>query len=356
MRKKILFLVQYPKGISPSQRFRLELYENILKENDIDFDTQFFVDESARKIIYKKGFIFQKTWGVIKGFYRRLAGLSKIGSYDFIAIYREATPIGPPIFEWVYAKIFRKKIIYDFDDAIWMPLISDNNKWLKPVVYSGKVASICRWSYKVSVGNMYLYSYAFKYNKNVVLNPTCVDTEKRYNILQPHDNEKISIGWTGSFSTLIYLNIIVDVLQELEKKYDFDFIVVADKNPELPLKGFKFLQWNKESEIEDLLQCHIGVMPLSDSAFEQGKCGFKIIQFLALGIPAVASPVGVNKDIIEENKNGFLCADNEQWYLALEKLMCNKNLRQEMGITGRKKIEEKYSVRSNASNFLSLFQ
>src|SRR5258706_5927286 len=239
MRKKILFIVQYPKGISPSQRFRLELYENILKENDIDFDTQFFVDESTRKIIYKKGFVFQKAWGVIKGFCRRLAGFLKIRGYDFIAIYREASPIGPPVFEWIYSKIFNKKIIYDFDDAIWIPSVSDNNKWLRPVIYPGKIAAICRWSYKISVGNIYLYNYAAKYNKNVILNPTCVDTKSYHNIIQSHDTEKISIGWTGSFSTLIYLNNIVEVLQELEKKYDFNFIVVADKNPELPLKGFK---------------------------------------------------------------------------------------------------------------------
>ena len=354
--KKILFIVQSPNGISPGQRFRLELYEKTLKENNIDFDIQSFIDNSTRKIMYHEGYIFQKIFGVIKGFFRRFAGLVKIPRYDFIVVYREASPLGPPIFEWIYTKIFRKKLIFDFDDSIWIPLVSDNNKWIRLIKCSWKIKYICRWSYKISVGNMYLYNYAIKYNKNLVLNPTCVDTEFRHNIIQSHDTEKVCIGWTGSFSTLVYLNQIVEVLQKLEKKYSFDFIIIADKNPSLPLKGFKFLKWNKETEITDLLQFNIGIMPLLDTEFERGKCGFKIIQFLALGIPAVASPVGVNKKIIEENKNGFLCETREQWYIALEKLLCDKALREKMGITGREKVEKNYSVKSNAANFLSLFE
>ena len=181
--RKILFIVQYPNGISPSQRFRLELYEKTLKENNIDFHIQSFIDHSTRKIIYQKGHALQKVFGVIKGFLRRFGGLIKIPNYDFIALYREAAPIGPPIFEWIYAKIFGKKIIFDFDDAIWVPQVSENNKLKKIFRCSWKIKYICRWSYKVSVGNMYLYDFAKRYNKNVVLNPTCVDTVYRHNIL-----------------------------------------------------------------------------------------------------------------------------------------------------------------------------
>jgi glycosyltransferase involved in cell wall biosynthesis len=354
--KKILFIVQSPKGISPSQRFRLELYEKIMLENDISFDIASFIDESTRKIIYQEGHLLKKIFGVAKGFLRRLAFLASIPKYDFIAVYREASPIGPPIFEWIYAKIFRKKLIFDFDDAIWVPIVSDNNKLARIIKCSWKIKFICRWSYKVSVGNKFLYNYAIRYNKNVVLNPTCVDTEYRHNTIKSHDTEKVTIGWTGSFSTLIYLNQLVGVLRKLEIKYAFDFIVIADKNPQLPLKGFKFLKWNKETEIRDLLKIDIGIMPLPDSEFERGKCGFKIIQFLALGIPSAASPVGINTKIIEENINGFLCGTVEEWCIALEKLLCDKALRLKMGIAGQKKIEQHYSVKSNTANFLSLFQ
>lgn len=355
-KKKILFIVQAPHGISPSQRFRLELYEKILKENQIDFDIQSFMDQSTRKIIYQQGYLFQKIFGVIKGFAKRFAWLVKIPRYDFIAVYREASPIGPPIFEWIYAKLFRKKMIFDFDDAIWVPQVSDNNKLKRFVKCSWKIKYICKWSYKVSAGNMFLYDYAMRYNKNVVVNPTCVDTDYQHNILQSHNTGKISIGWTGSFSTLIYLNQVVQVLKELELKYSFNFIAIADKNPCLPLKEYKFLKWCKETEIKDLLEIHIGIMPLPDSEFERGKCGFKIIQFLALGIPAIASPIGVNKNIIEQGVTGFLCANKKEWYIALEKLLIDKKLREIMGVAGRDKVEKKYSVKSNAENFISLFQ
>jgi glycosyltransferase involved in cell wall biosynthesis len=354
--KKILFIVQYPRGISPSQRFRLELYEKTLRDNNIDFHIQPFIDRSTRKIIYQKGYALKKVFGVIKGFARRFASLTKIHNYDFIAVYREASPIGPPIFEWIYTKIFRKKMIFDFDDAIWIPQVSDNNKLKRFVKCSWKIKYICKWSYTVSVGNMFLFDYATKYNKNVILNPTCVDTEYRHNILQSHNTDIVCIGWTGSFSTLVYLNQVIEVLKELERKYSFDFVVIADKDPCLPLKSYQFLKWNKETEIDDLLNIHIGIMPLSDSEFERGKCGFKIIQFLALGIPAVASPIGVNKNIIEKDVNGFLCANKEEWYTALENLLSDNRLREKMGIAGRKKIAEHYSVKSNATNFISLFQ
>ena len=353
--KKILCIVQSPSGISASQRFRLELYEKTLKENNIDFHIQSFIDNSTREIIYQEGHIFRKIFGVIKGFWRRFAGLINIPGYDFMVVYREATPIGPPVFELIYTKLLRKKLIYDFDDAIWISQSSDNNKWISFVKCSWKIKYICRWSYKVSVGNKYLYDFAIKYNKNVVINPTCVDTKYSHNVIKPHDTEIITIGWTGSFSTLVHLNLVVKVLQELEKKYFFNFIVIADKNPLLPLRGFKFIKWSKETEIQDLLKLNIGIMPLSDSEFERGKCGFKIIQFLSLGIPAVASPVGVNKEIITQGIDGFLCETQQQWYFALEKLMNDGTLRERMGIAGREMIQKKYSVKSNSDTFLSLF-
>lgn len=353
--KKILFIVQFPKDIAPSQRFRIELYANKLRDNNFHFDTEYFIDSSTRKIIYKQGFVFQKIWGTLKGFLRRLAGLLRIGKYDYIFIQREASPIGPPIFEWIYSKVLGKKIIYDFDDSLWLSSIPGNDRWLKFIKCFWKIKYICKWSYKISACNEYLYKYAIKYNNNVIINPTCVDTKHQHNKIKDQHSDKVSIGWTGSFSTLLHLDIVVEPLLELEKKYSFDLIVIADKNPQLPLKGFKFIKWNRESEIQDLLNCNIGIMPLTDLAFAEGKCGFKIIQFLSLGIPTVASPVGVNKEIIEEAVNGFLCTSKEQWYFSLEKLLVNAELRQRMGVAGRERIEKKYSVQSNTANFLSLF-
>lgn len=354
----ILFVVSFPPKMHSSARFRIELYETSLAEKNITYDTEYFWNSDMYITLYKPGNTFIKIKWLLLGFVKRLWLLTKVRSYSYIFVLREATPIGPPVFEWICTHILKKKLIYDFDDAIWIEQASKSNAIVKFVKAVWKVKHICKWAYKVSVGNRYLYDYASVYNKHVVLNPTCVDTERKHNTLKDQSirTDNIVIGWTGSFSTLEFLDEIVAVLQELEKKYHFSFLVIADQDPALPLKNYIFKKWEEDTEIEDLLQCNIGLMPLIDSEFTKGKCGFKIIQFLSLGIPVVASPIGVNAQIIDEKVDGFLCQSKAEWFDALEKLLTDTELRTSMGKAGRQKIEEKYSERSNRNNFLSLFQ
>ena len=280
---------------------------------------------------------------------------AKLKKYDFIFLQREVTPIGPPIFEWIYAKILKKKIIYDYDDAIWLPSNSKQNNVAAAFKYTDKVANICKWSYKVSCGNQYLSDYARQYNPNVVYNPTCVDTHHRHNIPTNHDVERITIGWTGSFSTVVYLDIVQPALRMLQVKYDFDIKIICNQEPILDLQNIKYVEWSEENEIAELASCQIGLMPLSHDEWSEGKCGFKLIQYLALEIPAVASPVGVNKTIIEEGVNGYFATSDEDWFNAIEKLLIDPSLRKRFGSAGRNKIIDQYSLSSNEQNFLDLF-
>ncbi|MEO6723430.1 MAG: glycosyltransferase [Ferruginibacter sp.] len=354
--KKILLIVPSPKKISPSARFRIELYENLLAANGFECQSNFFWSEEASRYLYSRGKFFQKSLWLMQGFFRRTITLFRIRKCDYIFILRETTPIGPPIFEWLYAKLFRRRIIYDFDDAIWVNQAQGNNAWVKIFKCFWKVKAICKWSYRVSVGNKYLYNYAIQHNTKVIINPTCVDTSKKHNVLKHQNTEKVIIGWTGSFSQLICLEEVLDVLQALEKKYEFEFIVIANKDPMLPLKHYRFIKWVEATEINDLLNFNIGIMPLPDDEFTRGKCGFKLIQYLSLGIPVVASPVAVNKEIVDQEENGFLCKTKEEWYASLEKLLLDVQLRQKMGANGREKIIHNYSLLSNEATFLSLFQ
>jgi glycosyltransferase involved in cell wall biosynthesis len=353
--RRIAFIVQLPKNVSPGQRFRLEQYEELLTSNGFLVDTFPFFDEETYQILYKKGFLRQKILGVFKGFLLRILFLRKAHHYGFIFLQREFAPIGPPIFEYLIAKVLKKKIIYDFDDAIWIPAVSDGNKLAGFLKCFWKIGYICKWSYKISPGNAYLAQWVKKYNNMIVINPTCVDVEDKFKQLKTANNDRVTIGWTGSHSTLKYLDIIYPVLQRLEGEFEFEFLVICNQSPSFQLKSMKFIPWKEETEIEDLSQIDIGVMPLVADAWSEGKCGFKIIQYLALGIPAVASPVGVNKDIVEEGKNGFLCSTEDEWYLALKNLLEDGNLRAEMGKLGREKIVKEYSIQANAENFLSLF-
>lgn len=356
MMKKVMFIVPYPHGTAPGQRFRYEQYLSALEKNGISYTIRSFLSPATWQILYKPGRFHLKIYGVLQGFLKRFLLLFSLKKYDYIFIFREASHIGPPIFEWIIAKVLKKKIIYDFDDAIWLPNYSEHNKLFHRLKMYGKVKSIMRWSHKISAGNNYLCEFARQFNSNVVLNPTTIDTENMHNRVKDQRTEKVVIGWTGTLTTAKYILEIVPVLQELEKKYDFEFQVISNEFPKIDLKSFKFKKWKKETEIDDLLEFNIGIMPLVDDQWARGKCGFKALQYMALGIPAVVSPVGVNTKIVDDKINGFLCTTHDEWYHALAYLLENPDVRERMGKAARKKIEDHYSVKSNTPNFLSLFQ
>jgi glycosyltransferase involved in cell wall biosynthesis len=353
--RRIAFVVQLPRNVSPGQRFRFEQYESLLTSHGFAIDTFSFLDEQAYSILYKKGFLLRKITAVLKGFLKRIQLLGKIGRYDYIFLQREFAPVGPPIFEWIVIKLLGRKLIYDFDDAIWIPNVSEGNRLAGYIKCYWKVGLISKWSYKVSVGNMFLGAYAKRFTDKVYYNPTCVDTEKRYQPIQRQKDGLVTIGWTGSHSTLQFLEVLYPVLQKLEQVHPFRFLVICNKRPDFTLKSMEFIPWKRETEIEDLARIDIGIMPLKEDAWSEGKCGFKIIQYMALGIPAVASPVGVNKEIIDHGQNGYICATEEEWIRCLSELLSNEMKRQEFGRSGRTKIQQSYSVASNAGNIIALF-
>lgn len=354
---KIVFIHQYPFDEAPSQRFRFEQYFTTLKSRNIEHDVQPFWDSATWNILYQKGHWFAKIWGIIKGFWKRVLLLFSIGKYDFVFIHRASAPLGPAFYEWLLAKIFRKKIIYDFDDAIWIPNFSEHNEFLNFLKFYSKVGKICSYSYKIACGNNYIAEFAKKNNSNspVIINPTTIDTENYHNKIKNQDTKRFVIGWTGTHTTLWHLFLIAPVIKELEERNDFDFIVIAEEKPKVELKSLKFIPWNKNTEIDDLLQFNIGVMPMFDNAFTRGKCGFKALQYMALGMPALVSPVGVNTEIVDNGVNGFICKSNEDWKKNILLLMNDVELRKKMGVAAREKIIKKYSVLSNTENFLNLF-
>jgi glycosyltransferase involved in cell wall biosynthesis len=362
---KILFLVPYPVDEAPSQRFRFEQYAAILLSKGFEITFQSFLSLTTWKLFYGSGNVLKKGFALLIGFLKRFLILLSVPTYDYVFFHREVTPIGPPVFEWLIAKVLRKKIIYDFDDAIWMTDKTNESGIEKIIRWRSKVASICKWSYKVSCGNEYLAAYARQFNAYVVVNPTTIDTEEVHNrhsqsapsgfdSAQP--DKKVVIGWTGSHSTLKYLTSIESVLQTIEHEfYHVSFLVIADRKPELKLTRLNFIPWNKKTEASDLQKMDIGIMPLPDDEWAKGKCGFKALQYMAMKIPCVVSPVGVNTTIIEQGINGFLATSEKEWENHLKTLINNAELRKNFGEAGRKKVVEQYSVKSNIENFLRLF-
>jgi glycosyltransferase involved in cell wall biosynthesis len=353
--KRIASLVQLPRNVSPGQRFRIEQFEPGLSEAGYVVDTFPFIGTSAYAVLYQKGFLFRKALGVLKGFVKRTLFLFQAYRYDFIFLQREATPVGPPVFEWLLAKVLRKKIILDFDDAIWIADATGTGRLLQALKCFWKIKYLCRWSYKVSVGNDYLAAWARQYNNRVVLIPTCVDTQQRYNRLKEHTQKNpVTIGWTGSHSTLPFLDLIYPVLKRLDDEKGIELLVICDRPPAFRLSSLQFIPWNKNTEIEDLLKMDIGIMPLETDSWSEGKCGFKLIQYGALGIPSVASPVGVNKNIITPH-TGYLCSTPEEWYTAIRALMDSVERRTSFGAAARQKVAGGYSLHANSGAFRDLF-
>lgn len=358
MASRILFLVPYPLHESPSQRFRFEQYFQTLDQNGHRYHVQSFLDSHNWQAFYTSGKILKKVTALLSGFAKRSGILFRLYSYDLVFLHREAAPLGPPVFEWIIAKILRKKIIYDFDDAIWMTDHVHESFIVNKIRWRSKVRAISAWSYKVSCGNEYLCAFARQYNSSVVYNPTTIDTENLHTPQKTSaiDKKKITIGWTGSHSTLKYLKSIEATLAKLEQEYSqIKILIIANQKPDLNLKSFEFLPWQIETESEDLSKIDIGVMPLPDDEWTKGKCGFKALQYMAMEIPAVVSRVGVNSNIVDHGINGFLATSEADWFNFLSQLINDSVLRKKMGKSGRKKVIDHYSVSSNASNFLSLF-
>ncbi len=356
---KVLFIFPYPHGTAASQRFRFEQYLGFLQQEGIQYKLASFLDEATWKILYKPGHLLRKITGILKGFGRRWLLLWTVPQYDFVFIHREAAPIGPPVLEWIIARVFRKKLIFDFDDAIWLPNTSEQNRIAAGLKWHHKTASICKWAHIVSAGNAYLAAYAHQFTTHVVINPTTIDTVHLHNRVKDQakisEEKKIVIGWTGTHSTIPYLNELLPIIEKLERLYSFTFLVISDREPTFTLRSLRYQPWQKETEIDDLLQFNIGVMPLTDDRWAQGKCGFKALQYMALGIPALVSPVGVNTAIVTDQVNGFVCSTAAEWEKALHQVLTDVDLRTKLGKAAREKVEFAYSVTANRRTFLRFF-
>ncbi|MCS6823289.1 MAG: glycosyltransferase [Cytophagaceae bacterium] len=353
--KKILFIVPHPIGMSPGQRFRFEQYLEILNDAGYAYEVRAFLDNKTANILYDEKKYLYKIVGIVSGYLRRFYHLIRCFCCDYIYIYREASPLGPPFLEWIIAKLFKKKIIYDFDDAIWIPKVSPNNAIVGIAKCPSKVSKICKWAYKVSCGNEYLRQYALKHNKNAYYIPTTIDTENLHNRLKHQNTKRLIVGWTGTHSTLIYLEKIIPLLSVLSEKYDFEVHLICNQKPKWYFKKMKFIPWNIKTEIDDLLEFNIGLMPLIEDEWTNGKCGFKALQYMALGIPPLVSPVGVNKLIVQNDVTGYLCESDMEWENYLVKLLYDPQKRIEIGMNARKFVENNFSVKSNKDNFLRLF-
>jgi len=356
VKQKIAILCPYPLRQAPSQRFRFEQYLEFLEQQHLEVSVFPFLHQRGWEIFYHPGKPLQKSFALCIGFFRRCLLMPKLLFFSHVFIHREAAPMGPPAFEWLVCKVLRKPVIYDFDDAIWLPNYSKQHEKFHRIKAYWKIKHIIRWADTVVTGNSFLANYAGSYNQNVTVIPTTIDLHFHVKPTDICENNPLVIGWTGTHTTIDYLLEIADSLKTLAEKHAFVFRVISNAPPEFDLPNVDFIWWNKNSEISDLSRFDIGVMPLTDDEWSKGKCGFKALQYMALGIPTVASDIGANADIISDGLNGFLVRKPEDWVRLLSELLTHPERRLQVGQAAIHTVKKDFSVEANQAKYLKLFE
>ena len=288
---------------------------------------------------------------------RRWRPRGQLADYDIVFVQREALQLGTAFFERAVSRS-RARLVFDFDDAIWLQNVSDANRRLAWLKNPDKTAELISMADLVMAGNPHLADYAsdFSERSRWCRRPSTRSAYVRES--RSPSGEAICIGWSGSMTTIQHFDLMIPVLRRLGERYgnSVRFKVIGDgryRHDELGIRG---QDWNAETEVSDLSDIDIGVMPLPDDEWARGKCGLKGLQYMALGIPTVMSPVGVNTEIIDDGVNGLLAGDEDEWLTKLTSLIESDDLRSDLGRAGRETVEQRYSVRSQRERYLSLLR
>jgi glycosyltransferase involved in cell wall biosynthesis len=348
---RVKAFLPYPSGRVPGQRFRIEQWAPLLRAENIDVTFTSFLSPTTMDVLYQAGHHWEKFRGTIGGYARTLQAALRLEGFDVAYIYREAALLGRSWIERLIAA--RIPVIFDFDDAIYLGDVSPANSafaWLK----SGrKTHWLCRMSTAVVVGNFHLAEFARRYNPNVTIVPSSIDTV-RYRPVTVRANggrHPLVIGWMGSSTTQRYLEDFAPVLRRIAERYPFELRVVSDRPPSLDGLPLRWRRWSAATEAAELADFDVGIMPLPDTPWTRGKCAMKALQYMGMAVPTVCSPVGVNRDLIRHGENGLLASSAEEWLDAVGDLFGDAALRLRLGEAGRRTVEGEYSAAVCASRF-----
>jgi glycosyltransferase involved in cell wall biosynthesis len=342
------------KGVTPGQRFRIEQWEALLRSQGFQIAYHPFLDPFTAALLKTPGRPLTKAVRLLQQLMRRVRLAAESIDCDVVYVFRETALLGPAIAERMLA---RRHIpyVYDFDDSVWIRYRSPANSFWSYLRCPGKTATSCRLAAHVLAGNETLAAYARVHNGLVSVVPTTIDTDL-YRPATASLSGKMVIGWSGSYSTGAYLEFVRPVLKRLAERFAFRVVTIGAR--EFHLEGIEVdvRPWHAASEVADINQFDIGIMPLPDALWERGKCGLKALQYMALSVPAVASPVGVNREIIAHGVNGLLAGTQDEWEAALGRLLADTALRRRLGEAGRATVERSYSARVHAPRVASLLR
>lgn len=355
-KKRVLVISPYPKDMAPSQRLKYEQYFEYLNLHGFEFEVRPFVSVKFSKIVNQKGKVLQKFYFLMIAYLGRFLDLFKIRNYDIIYIHLWVTPIGFPLFEYLYCKLARK-VVYDIDDLIFLKDTKNStNKIVNFVKGRKKPIYLMKHAQHVITCTPFLDSFVQKYNSNTTDISSTVDMHK----LSPKSNYKLNnnqvvIGWSGSHSTSKYVLLLRKVFMTLNNLgLNYKLLVIGDENFNMPEVNFEAIPWSKENEADVIRQFDIGVYPLPDTQWVLGKSSLKAIQYMSVGVPTVATAIGTNFRVIENGVNGFLVTTDQEWVDTIVRLSKDENLRSSIGENAINKVEKEFSVIANRDKYLNI--
>mgnify|MGYP003382113474 CR=1 FL=1 len=325
--------------LAASTRYRLGQYVPGLRQYGVNLQVKDLLgDEYLRRRFSAQG----TPWTALaSSALARLRVLRETGVWDAAILYAELFPLMPG---WIERGLLPWPYIYDFDDAFYLKYRTGRLAVTAPLL-GDKVATLVAGAAAVTSGNETLAAYARVRNQNTHLLPTVVDTI-RYTPSTRGQNAVFTVGWIGSPSTAPYLAELVGPLEQLALDTAVKLVVIGGKAPLVPGVSVEEVEWNEQTEVALINGFDVGVMPLPDDDWARGKCAFKLIQYMACGVPVVASRVGANVDVVQPDC-GILASTPDEWLAALRRLRDSAATRGQMGEAGRARVDEHYSLSKN---------
>ena len=354
-RMRVMFVVPYPTE-APSNRLRVEQYFPYLRRHGVKTKLRPFMSSGFYRIRYRSGAMPRKLVSLAWSTVQRLVDIRRARDADVILIHREAFPLGGPFVEEAMASS-GTPIIFDFDDAIYLHSSGESSGLSRLLKRPEKTDRIIELSSEVIAGNETLRAYASRFNDRITVIPTPVDTDHFRPKPRPCESDEVVIGWIGSNTTAQYLRMVEPALQELTRRYPrVELRIIGGSYQPAGVERVTLRRWGLESELRELHGCDIGIMPMPDNDWTRGKCGFKGLFYMSVGLPAVCSPVGLTTDFIRDGENGYLASTTEEWVEKLSRLIENPALRHEIGQAGRDTVEETYSIHAQAPRLLDVLE
>ena len=352
---KVLALASYPVEAAAT-RYRLEQFVAPLRERGIELTVRPFLDSRLFASLYRRSEMPRTALGLVRSALRRLGDVVEARGMDVLLVQREAMMFGPPLIEWLATRVGRCPMVLDLDDATYVSYTSPTYGRLGSALkWFGKTDDLIRWARVVTCGNRSIAEYVSSRGGRAVVIPTVVDTERFRPLRRAQPTgAPLVLGWIGTHSTYPYLESIFPALQQLAESHRFRLKVVGAGREGISVPGVEVLSlsWSLEREIEDFQSFDIGLYPINAGLYADqwaaGKSGFKAIQYMAVGIPYVVTPVAACAEIGEPNVTHLCAETQDEWRESLRALLTDTDRRERMGEAGRRHALEHYTVPAQA--------